>query len=412
MLRLALSRASVTAIGRVAAAHAAAQTTRVLGPLGACAASSSGAAGFKAADLEVVRTKTPKTKLEYPKLVFGHTFTDHMLEIDYDAAKNGWQAPRIVPYGPLSLDPSAICFHYGIECFEGMKAYYAVDGSVRLFRPEKNMARLNISSQRLALPSFDEAELLACIKALVKTDKAWIPNQAGYSLYLRPTHIGTQTTLGVGASSKSKLFVILSPVGPYYKSGFAPVKLLADDAHVRAWPGGIGYTKAGGNYAPTIHPQKMAAQKGYNQILWLFGPEHYVTEVGTMNMFALWKRKDGQTELITAPLDGTILPGVTRDSIIELVRQHMPHITVTEAPFTLPQLLDARKDGRLIECFGAGTAAIVSPIELICYKGVDYSIPINAQLKAGELTHKLAEMLMAIQYGREPKNHPWSVVVN
>ena len=234
-----------------------------------------------------------------------------------------------------------------------------------------NMARLNTSAARLNFPAVDGVQFLECMKRLLAIDKSWIPRADGYSLYLRPTYIATHPFLGVSASQKVKLFTILSPVGPYYPEGFAPVKLFADNKFVRAWPGGTGDTKLGPNYAGTILPQSLAAKKGYSQVMWLFGDE--VTEVGTMNIFFLWVNKHGKKELVTAPLDGTILPGVTRNSIIELAKQ-WGEFDVVERKFTIHEVVDAIKENRMIEAFGAGTAAIVSPVQLIHFAGTDYKV--------------------------------------
>lgn len=227
--------------------------------------------------LKVIPTTAPKQKLPNSKLVFGHTFTDHMLTVDWNAGK-GWSSPVIKPYQKLALDPSSVVFHYGTECFEGMKAYKDEQGRIRLFRPDMNMARFLRSCKRLMLPEFDTKELLQCIKEFVKADSSWIPKERGYSLYIRPTAISTQESLGVGASNRSMIFVIASPVGPYYKTGFSAVSLYASKKYVRAWPGGTGDSKIGGNYAPGIRPQMEVAKDGYQQILWLFGPQYNVTE--------------------------------------------------------------------------------------------------------------------------------------
>ena len=236
-------------------------------------------------------------KIPKEKLTFGTSFSDHMLEIDW-CKVNGWHAPVIRPYGDLHLDPAASVFHYALECFEGMKAYVDTKGQVRLFRPDLNMKRMNNSMKRLFLPTFNEDGFLDCIKELVRLDRDWIPTGDGYSLYIRPTGISTHPYIGVGASDYAKLFVILSPVGPYYPEGFNPVRLYADDKYVRAWPGGTGDTKIGGNYGPTIMPQMEAAKKGYSQILWLFGEEHYMTEVGTMNLFVHWVNEQGENRVL------------------------------------------------------------------------------------------------------------------
>jgi len=358
----------------------------------------------------IERTTKPKQKTELSKLLFGKEFTDHMFEVDWQAAK-GWGIPRISAFHNLSLEPSCSVFQYASECFEGMKAYKDAQGRIRLFRPDKNIERLNISAQRIVLPSFDQKGFLHCLNELLKVDKDWIPNQKGYSLYLRPTLIGTQPTLGVGPSGSAKLYIIGSPVGPYFPEGWKPVKLLADDKYVRAWPGGTGSCKVGGNYAATIMPQVEAAKKGYTQVLWLFGPEQQITEVGTMNMFVFWINKQGEKELITAPLDGTILPGVTRDSVLSLARE-WKQFKVSEAKFTITDLLEALKEKRVLEAFGAGTAAVVSTVQIINYKGEDHHIPIDAKdpnAGIGPLAKKFADTILGIQYGEI--SHPWSVLV-
>jgi branched-chain amino acid aminotransferase len=330
-----------------------------------------------------------------------------MLQVDWTLQK-GWDAPKITAYGDLKLDPACSVFHYGLECFEGMKAYKDAQGKIRLFRPDKNMERMNNSMKRLQMPTFDGEQLLECIKALVKLDGAWIPEGRGFSLYLSPTGISTQASVGEASPEAAKIFVINFPVGPYYKGGFNPIKLLADPQHVRAWPGGVGNIKCGGNYAMGMAAQNAAAKQGFAQILWLYGDDYTVTEVGTMNQFFFWTRKDGVKELITAPLDGTILPGVTRDSILQLTREY-GEFEVTERQYTMTEIIEAVEDGRMIEAFGAGTAAIVSPVESINFLGKDYQIPVDAELNCGKLAHRLAEHLMGIQYGEIESD--WSVVV-
>ncbi|ORY53858.1 aminotransferase [Rhizoclosmatium globosum] len=262
-----------------------------------------------------------------------------------------------------------------------------------------NMNRLLRSCQRLALPEFDKAQLLESIKKLLLVDERWIPSE-------RDTE-----SLGVGPSNQAKIFVINCPVGPYYKTGFAAVSLAATSNYVRAWPGGTGDAKVGGNYAPGIRPQVEVAQKGYAQNLWLFGEEDFLTEVGTMNLFVFWKNAEGELELVTPPLDGTILPGVTRDSILTLAKQ-WGEFKVSEKKVTMPQLVEALKEKRVVEMFGAGTAAIVSPIKNIFYKGTDWAIPLDPKdpsSQAGALTKRFADTIMGIQYGEIP--HEWSVVV-
>ncbi|KAG9094351.1 hypothetical protein FS749_012636 [Ceratobasidium sp. UAMH 11750] len=300
-------------------------------------------------------------------LVFGHTFTDHMIAIPWNIM-GGWGTPTIIPYGPLALDPSVTVLHYAQTLFEGMKAYRDEHGKVTLFRPDMNMKRMNKSAARLALPTFNGDALLDIIKTLVKLDSHWIPQEPGHSLYIRPTLIGTQRALGVAPPNEALLFVICSPVGPYYKNGFKPVRLLATTEYVRAAPRGTGGYKLGANYAPGVVPQVLAAEQGYDQILWLHDEEDYLTEVGTMNLLVALKNKDGRTELVTPPLDDLILPGVTRDSILCLARDHVSgkakipglpdDLIVSERPITMGEVKAAAESGNLLEVFGAGTAAI------------------------------------------------------
>merc|ERR1712137_257850 len=360
-------------------------------------------------NLSVTKTSNPKPKPPNNELVFGKDMSDHMLEADWHQS-SGWGSPSIKPYDNFQMPPSALCLHYGLQCFEGMKAYKDSKGRVRLFRPNDNMERMNRSSQRLSLPGFEPQVATDLIKEYLKVEKDWVPSQRGCSLYLRPTMIATQGALGVQASNQAKWYVISCPVGPYYKSGFKPVKLLADDKNVRAWPGGVGQYKVGGNYAPGIVIQKNALEKGYAQILWLFGPDQVITEVGTMNMFVYWKNRQGETELVTAPLDGTILPGVTRASVIDLARDW--GIKVDQRAMPIAELLDALKENRVLECFGAGTACVIAPINGVNYKGTDYDIPLDANdpdAAAGPFAKKLSDHILSIQYGEI--EHPWSEIV-
>ncbi len=303
-------------------------------------------------------------------------------------------------------------FHYALECFEGMKAYSDKAGKVRLFRPDMNMARLASSAARLCLPEMPQEALLACVEELVRVDRRFIPQQAGFSLYIRPTLIATTPWLGVGPTQSLLFYTILSPVGPYYPSGFKPVQLLAETKRVRAAEGGTGGYKLGSNYAGTILPQVEAAQQNYSQVLWLYGPRHELTEVGTMNLFMFWINDRGEKELVTPALDGTILPGVTRDSILQLARQ-WNEFKVSERKFYMADVVAALKAGRVLEMFGAGTAAVVSPINLIGYLGTDYKVPLDAAnpaANAGPLAARLSDTIMGIQYGEI--EHPWSKVIS
>ncbi|KAI0082212.1 branched-chain amino acid aminotransferase II [Panus rudis PR-1116 ss-1] len=369
--------------------------------------------------LEVIPTSQPKPIPSPSNLVFGHTFTDHMLTIPWSSS-SGWGAPKIQPYGPLSLEPSATVLHYAQELFEGLKAYRHPNGKVTLFRPDMNMKRMNTSAKRAALPTFNGDAVIELLKRLVQIDKHWIPDQAGYSLYIRPALIGTQAALGVAPPSEALLFVICSPVGPYYPEGFKPVSLYGTTEYSRAAPGGIGAYKLGANYVPGVVAQKEAAKKGYTQNLWLHGPEHYITEVGTMNTFVVFKHADGVLELVTPPLDGMILPGITRDSTLALARDHaagkiklegLPEaskLVVNERPVTMAEVKKAAQDGTLVEFFGTGTAAVISPVNRIGYLGEDIAIPTGPD-GMGPISRPIWKHLVGIQVGDIPS--PWSVVV-
>lgn len=366
-------------------------------------------ARLDASKLQITKTTAPREKLPKEQLVFGKTFTDHMLEVEWTASE-GWGIPKILPYHNFSLDPASVVLHYAFELFEGMKAYRDPQGNIRTFRPNKNMDRMNLSADRVALPTFDNEELLKLIDQFLLVDQSFVPEGAGYSLYLRPTMIGTTAGLGVGVPDRALLYVIASPVGPYYATGFKPVSLEATDYAVRAWPGGVGNKKLGANYAPCIKPQLEAAGRGYQQNLWLFGEEGYITEVGTMNAFFVFKNADGTKELATAPLDGTILEGVTRDSILALARARLPSSewTISERKFTMAEVKERASKGELVEAFGSGTAAVVSPINNIGWKGEDIPVPVAAG-NSGELTQQVGEWIRKLQYGEE-EHSDWSRV--
>lgn len=331
-----------------------------------------------------------------------------MLTVEWDKA-TGWGTPKISPYQNFSLDPATSVFHYAFCCFEGMKAYKDKDGQVRLFRPDKNMERFNTGAARIALPTFAPEALTDLLAKFAKLDERFIPSQRGYSLYLRPTMISTQKTLGVGPPGSALLFAIASPVGPYYPTGFKAITLEATDYAVRAWPGGVGDKKLGANYAPCIVPQREAMSKGFQQNLWLFGEEEYVTEVGTMNLFAAIKDKEtGQKELVTAPLDGTILGGVTRDSILSLAREKLvpEGWKVSERKYTMKELAEASAEGRLLEVFGSGTAVIVSPVRSIGWKGTMVDCGLKKHEESGEVATRMKDWIEARQYGED--EHEWS----
>ena len=367
--------------------------------------------GIDASALTITKTTTPKTLLPPEELVFGRTFTDHMLSIEWTASA-GWLAPRITPYQNLSLDPATCVFHYAFECFEGLKAYKNSLGSVSLFRPDKNVARLNNSASRIALPTVEPEPLIELIKQFAGMEERFIPAAKGYSLYLRPTLIGTQRTLGVGPPGSALLYVIACPVGPYYPTGFKAVSLEATSYAVRAWPGGVGDKKLGANYAPCIVPQLQAAKRGFHQNLWLFGEEEYVREVGTMNFFVAVRDKEtGRNELWTAALDGTILDGVTRDTVIDLARERLvpEGWAIKEKDYTMAELAEAADEGRLLEAFGTGTAAVVSPVRRIGWQGRSVECGLKEGEEAGELSKRMKAWIEGIQYGEEES--PWSYKV-
>ncbi|KAG7504864.1 branched-chain-amino-acid aminotransferase, cytosolic-like isoform X2 [Solea senegalensis] len=361
---------------------------------------------FKAADLSIERSTACKPKPDPSTLVFGKQFSDHMLTINW-SEKSGWETPEIKPFQNLSLHPASSALHYSIELFEGMKAFRGVDNHVRLFRPMLNMERMHRSAERSCLPLFDKGELLSCINKLVEVDQEWVPYSQDASLYIRPTFIGTEPSLGVSRPGQAMLFVIVGPVGPYFTTGFFnPVSLLADPAFVRACKGGVGAYKMGGNYGPTIMVQTEAVKRGCQQVLWLYGEEEEITEVGTMNLFIYWTNEKGERELLTPPLDGIILPGVTRQSLLDLGRS-WGDFKVTERTMSMKELLGALDAGRVLEVFGAGTACVVCPVGSILYKGKTYPIP--TMQNGPDLTKRFHKELTDIQYGRKPSE--WAPLV-
>ncbi|XP_036408556.1 branched-chain-amino-acid aminotransferase, mitochondrial [Megalops cyprinoides] len=361
---------------------------------------------FKASELTIERSSVNRPKPDPSSLVFGKQFSDHMLTINW-SEKGGWEAPQIKPFQNLSLHPAASALHYSIELFEGMKAFRGVDNHVRLFRPMLNMQRMYRSAERSCLPLFEKAELLECIKKLVEVDQEWVPYSTDASLYIRPTFIGTEPSLGVSRACHALLFVIVGPVGPYFATGsFSPVSLLADPRFVRAWRGGVGEYKMGGNYGPTIAVQNEAVKQGAQQVLWLYGDQEEITEVGTMNLFIYWTTKGGERELVTPPLDGIILPGVTRQSLLDLARE-WGEFKVTERTMGMNELLEALDAGRVLEVFGSGTACVVCPVGSLLYKGKTYEIP---TMKNGpDLAKRFHKELTDIQYGR--KKSDWAPLV-
>ncbi|KAF7282634.1 hypothetical protein GWI33_002232 [Rhynchophorus ferrugineus] len=344
-----------------------------------------------------------RTKPDTADLKFGHVFTDHMLKIFYHRKLGGWQKPVIIPFENLSLHPAAKVLHYAVELFEGMKAYRGVDGIIRIFRPDLNMTRMNVSAQSSGLPTFDGHEMSECLKRLLQVDSEWVPHGEGSSLYLRPTLIGIDGTLGVQQSDSALLFTIMCPVGNYFDGNNDAVSLLADPSFIRAWPGGSGDKKVGSNYGPTIRVQKHAISKGRQQVLWLYGPDHQLTEVGTMNIFMFYEDEFGGKRLVTPPLSGLILPGVTRQSIIQLCEQWR-EFPLEQRSITMGELVKLQKRGKLLELFGSGTACIVSPIKSIEY--MDELIEIPTTEHQNPIYRRVRTELQMIQYGHI--KHPWA----
>ncbi len=342
-------------------------------------------------NISITRTTQPKAKpADESKLGFGRIFTDHMFLMNY-SAEEGWHNARVVPYGPIALDPSAMVFHYAQELFEGMKAYRRPDGSIQLFRPDKNIERMNNTCDRLCVPRIDPADALQAIETVVAVDSDWVPHTKGTSLYIRPFIIATDPQLGVHPSHTYIFAVILSPVGSYYAAGLDPVKIMVEREYVRCVKGGTGLAKAGGNYAASLIGQKKAEDMGFAQVLWLDGVHRkYIDEVGAMNVFFVI---DGT--VITPDLcDGNILPGVTRASCIELLKKWgMP---VEERKLSIDEILEAQASGRLDEAFGTGTAAVISPIGELYDRGQTYIIN-NGEI--GKIAQKLYDTLYGIQNG-------------
>ena len=339
--------------------------------------------------ISIQRTDHPKAKPDQSNLGFGQYFSDHMYILDYSKDK-GWHDARIVPYGPLAMDPSTMVFHYGQAIFEGLKAYKSKDGKVFLFRPEMNMKRINNSNARMSIPQIDEEFAVEAVKTLVQVDRDWIPSEPGTSLYVRPFIIATDPYLGVRASNTYKFIIILSPSGAYYPTGINPVKILIENEYVRAVRGGTGFAKTPANYAASLKAQDVAHDKGYVQVLWLDGVERkYIEEVGAMNVF--FKIGD---EVITPSLDGSILPGITRDSTIHLLKSW--GMKVVERKLGVQELFDAHAEGKLVEAFGTGTAAVISPIGELNW---DNKVIQLTGGKIGELSAKLYETITGIQNG-------------
>lgn len=351
--------------------------------------------------IKIEKSTAPKLKPAIEGIPFGTYFSDHMFLMDY-VKGHGWINPRIVPYGTISLEPSAMVFHYAQEVFEGMKAYRGADGKIRLFRPYENIRRMNNSCDRLCIPNIPEDLFIEALKTLVELDQDWVPTEPDTSLYIRPFVIATDPHVGVHASHSYLFCIITCPVGSYYPEGINPVKIMIEADDVRAVKGGTGYTKCGGNYAASIRASERAAEKGFSQVLWLDGVHRkYIEEVGAMNvMFKI------NGVIVTPELAGSVLPGITRKSCIEILKSW--GYTVEERPFSIDELIEAVKTGTLEEAWGTGTAAVVSPIGLIEYKGESYTV---SDFQIGELTQKLYDTLTGIQWAKGEDPFNWTEVV-
>ena len=349
-------------------------------------------------DIKITKTTAPKAKpTDETKLGFGKKFSDHMFIMDYDRGQ-GWHDPRIVPYGDFSLDPACVVFHYAQEIFEGLKAYRTADNKIQLFRPECNGARMQDSCDRLCMPKISVEDFVQACKALVEVDKDWVPHTDGASLYLRPFMFATDVGLGVHASPSYTFCIIASPSGAYYAEGINPVRIYVEDEYIRAAPGLTGFTKCGGNYAASIKAGEMAEELGYAQVLWLDGVERkYVEEVGSMNIFF---KIDGK--VYTAACVGTVLPGVTRRSCIELCKDW--GYEVVEGKLAIADIMKAAKEGKLEEVFGTGTAAVISPVKELKWKN---DVAYICDGKIGPLTQKLYDTMTGMQWGKIPDTKGW-----
>src|SRR5690625_262529 len=352
-----------------------------------------------------IRVELSETKKEKPvsdQLEFGKEFTDHMFIMDYTEGK-GWDDARIVPYEPITLDPAAVIFHYGQTVFEGLKAYHRENGSVGLFRPEKNIERLNQSSDRLSMPEIDHEFALEALKKLIQIEKDWVPTATGTSLYIRPFVIATESSLNVAASTSYRFMIILSPVGSYYKEGINPVRILVENEYIRAVAGGTGTAKTAGNYAASLKAQETAEENDYAQVLWLDGVEKkYVEEVGSMNVFF---KIAG--EIVTPALNGSILEGVTRQSVLQLL--HHWDLPVTERKISMDEIKTAFDNGTLEEAFGTGTAAVISPIGELNWDGC--KMDINGG-QTGPIAKRLYDTITGIQLGTLEDPFEWIVQVD
>jgi branched-chain amino acid aminotransferase len=351
--------------------------------------------------IRVTRTTSKKGRPKDKDLAFGNVFTDHMFVADFEEEK-GWYDPRVEPYAPFPLDPATAVLHYGQSLFEGLKAFRGKDGTIRLFRPQKHVERLNRTAQRMCIPPLDPELILRSWTTLVDVDRDWVPSAVGTSLYIRPTIIASEPFLGVRPARQYLYYVIVSPVGPYYPEGLAPTKIKVIDNYVRAVAGGLGEAKTSANYAASLYAAEEAKHEGFTQVLWLDGVEHrYIEEVGTSNIML----KIGD-EVITPPLGGTILAGVTRDTSLALLRSW--GVRVAERRITIDEVVAAADRGTLQEVWATGTAAVISPVGELAYKG--RRIVVN-QGKIGATAQKLYDTIVALQYGEMPDPHGWTLVV-
>ena len=348
-------------------------------------------------EIKITRAAKLKEKPDSSTLVFGKNMTDHMFIVDYDEGK-GWHDPRIVPYGPLQIDPAAKVLHYAEEIFEGLKAYRTADGSIQLFRPDCNIERMNNSAERMCLPQIPAELAMAGITELVKLERDWVPTEKDTSLYIRPFMIGLDPALGVHASHHVQFIVIVCPVGAYYPEGLAPVKIYVEQEDVRAVKGGTGMAKTGGNYAASLRAGDRAEKAGYSQVLWLDGVHRkYIEEVGAMNvMFKI------NGKILTPDLNGSVLPGVTRRSCIQLLKDW--GYEVEERRISAEELFEAAENGTLEEAWGTGTAAVVSPIGELAMDDKKVTVSGN---QIGPVTQKLYDALTDIQWGRAEDPHNW-----
>ncbi len=345
----------------------------------------------------ITKAQQLKSKPDENNLGFGTLFTDHMFNMDY-AVEKGWHNPRIEPYGPFKMDPSTMVLHYGQGVFEGLKAYRRKDGGIQLFRPMENFKRLNSSNRKLCIPEIDEAFALDALKQLLTLEQDWVPGAPGTSLYIRPTIIAMDPFLGVRASFTYRFFIILSPVGAYYPEGFNPVKILVTKEHVRAVRGGVGDTKTMGNYAASLLAGDKAHEAGYTQVLWLDGVEQkYVEEVGAMNIFFVI-----DDEIVTPMLSGSILPGVTRASVIQLAKRW--GMNISERKIAIDEVMDAHASGKLTEIFGTGTAAVISPVGELKYGEKIITV---ADGKVGPVANRFYNSIQDIQYGLAQDTEGW-----